>query len=209
MSPGPQDYLTVSEITITSFGYLHGQPPTAHLTVDLRAHFLDPDASPALRHLTARDQEVRNAVLDTAGIVPLIEATAAMARAYTSGPSADQHPLHIAVGCAGGRHRAPTVAAELQDLLSLDGYTVRLAHRDLAKPVAKHPAPTLNPDYQALDAEAYVYLRNVLRSTMADPDHWDGEGSESWILGQYIYWLAAGQPVDEDGFPDHQNNHQH
>lgn len=58
------------------------------------------------------------------------------------------------------------------------------------------------PTEDQLDADGYRYLRGILRDTMADPDLWDGEDSESYILGQYIKWLAAGQPRDEDGYPD-------
>lgn len=125
------------QITITSFGYLHGEPPAAHVTLDLRRHFRDPHFNPDLKHLTARDQRVRKAVLSTAGILPLIDATAATAKAYCSGPSADKHQLHIAVGCAGGRHRAATVVVELHALLLLDGYDVTVEHRDLDKAVVE------------------------------------------------------------------------
>lgn len=123
-------------VIIISFGYLHGEPPEgAHVVWDLRKHFRDPHVSPALRHLTAHDKEVREAVLDTAGIIPLIEAMAAAARAYASGPSADDNDVVFGIGCAGGRHRAATVAAELRELLALDGYDTTLIHRDLDKPV--------------------------------------------------------------------------
>lgn len=115
-------------ITITSFGYLHGDPPPAHLTLDLREHFRDPHVSPELRYMTAHDQAVRDAVLATPGIRDLVDATVAAAHAFLAGPTAA--PVTIAVGCAGGRHRAATVAMELGAIL---GGTV--AHRDLAKPV--------------------------------------------------------------------------
>jgi len=90
-------------VEIVSFGYLHGPPPAAHLTLDLRLHFRDPHVDPALREMTAYDEPVRRAVLDTDGIRNLIDATAAAVTAYRSGPSAG--PVTVAVGCAGGRHR--------------------------------------------------------------------------------------------------------
>jgi hypothetical protein len=58
----------------------------------------------------------------------------------------------------------------------------------------------LNPTAETLDAEAYRYLRDEISSTMAD-DAWDLDGAESWILAQYVRWLVAGQPRDEDGYP--------
>jgi RNase adaptor protein for sRNA GlmZ degradation len=41
----------------------------------------------------------------------------------------------IAVGCAGGRHRAPAIAAEAARLLESDGIPATVEHRDIGKPV--------------------------------------------------------------------------
>lgn len=119
-------------ITITSFGWLHGQPPAAHVTLDLRKHFRDPDVDPALRHQTAADQPVRDAVNATPGIPELIGATAALVQAFLAGPTPG--PVNVAVGCAGGRHRAATVAIELANLLEAAGVGVAVVHRDLHLP---------------------------------------------------------------------------
>ncbi|MDT0412749.1 MULTISPECIES: RapZ C-terminal domain-containing protein [Streptomyces] len=127
------------KITVTSFGYLHGEPPAAHLTMDLRHHFRDPHVDPSLRALTAEDRAVRRAVLRTPGIRPLLAATVAQALAYAAGPSAAQHSLRIAVGCAGGRHRAGTAALVLARRLRRRGHDVTLVHRDLARPVVERP----------------------------------------------------------------------
>lgn len=120
------------QITITTFGYLHSSPPNAHITLDLRTHFRDPHVSPELRHLTALDAPVRDAVLSTPGIAQLLDATLATAAAYLAGPSAG--PLTIATGCVGGKHRAGVVGAELHRRLLAD-HNVTLIHRDLDKPV--------------------------------------------------------------------------
>ncbi|MFF8100135.1 ATPase [Streptomyces sp. NPDC016640] len=119
-------------VSITSFGYLHGAPPAAHLTFDLRHHFRDPHISPALRHMTARDPQVRLAVLGTPGIRALIEAISAAILAYRTGPGGQ--PVDVAVGCAGGRHRAAVVAEAIQTALGALT-TATVTHRDLAKPV--------------------------------------------------------------------------
>ncbi|MFD8308099.1 ATPase [Streptomyces sp. NPDC059690] len=123
------------DVEIVSFGYLHGQPPTAHLTIDLREHFRDPHVSPELRHMTAQDHAVREAVINTPGIRDLVAATARAATAFRSGPSAG--PVVVADGCAGGRHRAPTFAAFLALALTTAGLRVRVQHRDLAKAVVE------------------------------------------------------------------------
>lgn len=123
------------EITITTFGYLHDAPPPAHITLDLREHFRDPHIDPALRYLTARDTAVHEAVRTTPGVLPLLDAAAHAVLAYLAGPSAG--PVTVAVGCAGGRHRAATVGDLLATTLAeTHGLDVTLTHRDLDKPVA-------------------------------------------------------------------------
>lgn len=125
----------MATVEIISFGYLHDAPPPAHLTIDLRHHFRDPHVSPELRYMTACDEPVRTAVLNTPGITDLVEATAAAVAAFASGPSAGT--VAVADGCAGGRHRAPTFATALADRLTADGHTVTVDHRDISKPVVQ------------------------------------------------------------------------
>ncbi|MFF4549234.1 ATPase [Streptomyces sp. NPDC001406] len=122
-------------VEIVSFGYLHDEPPTAHLTIDLRHHFRDPHVSPELRYLTADDEPVRAAVLGTPGVAALALATAAAVEAFASGPSAGT--ITVADGCAGGRHRAPAFARALAELLLDAGHDVTVRHRDLDKPVVQ------------------------------------------------------------------------
>jgi RNase adaptor protein for sRNA GlmZ degradation len=128
----------MADVEIVSFGYLHGAPPAAHLTIDLRHHFRDPHVSPELRYMTADDAPVRAAVMGTAGIAELVDATVTAVAAFASGPSAG--PVTVADGCAGGRHRAPTFARALADRLRSDGHSVTVTHRDLDKPVVQREA---------------------------------------------------------------------
>ncbi|MBC9730979.1 RNase adapter RapZ [Streptomyces sp. TRM68367] len=128
------------DIRITSFGHLHGPAPVgAHITLDLR-RFRDPHLDPSLRTLTARDRKVIRAVKRTPGIEQLLAATVAQAQAYARGPGAGQHPLHIAVGCAGERHHAGVTAYLLARRLRRRGHRVALHHRDLHRPVVEHAA---------------------------------------------------------------------
>ncbi len=122
-------------VHVVTFGYLHGAPPSAHLTVDLRVHFRDPHGNPALRHLTARDDAVYEAVRTTPGIEPLLDGVERTVLAYLAGPSAG--PITIAIGCAGGRHRAATVGSVLAAMLADLDVPVTLAHRDIAKAVVQ------------------------------------------------------------------------
>ncbi|MGW5925507.1 RapZ C-terminal domain-containing protein [Streptomyces anulatus] len=125
----------VSEVEIVSFGYLHGEPPAAHLTIDLRHHFRDPHVRPELRYMTADDAPVREAVLATPGITALVDATATAVGAFASGPTAGV--VTVADGCAGGRHRAPTFARALAERLTAAGHRVTVQDRDIAKDVVQ------------------------------------------------------------------------
>ncbi|WP_274914325.1 RapZ C-terminal domain-containing protein [Streptomyces sp. WZ-12] len=125
----------MAAVEIVSFGYLHNAPPPAHLTIDLREHFRDPHVSPELRYMTAADEPVRAAVLNTPGITALVEATATAVAAFAAGPSAGV--VTVADGCAGGRHRAPTFALVLAERLTAAGHRVSVRHRDLDKPVVQ------------------------------------------------------------------------
>ncbi|MFF3270399.1 ATPase [Streptomyces chrestomyceticus] len=129
------DRTALPAVEITSFGYLHAEPPPAHLTLDLRHHFRDPHVSPQLRYMTAHDEPVRRAVATTAGIGALVESAARAVGAFASGPSAGT--VLVATGCAGGRHRAPAVAMALADRLGRDGYSVIVRHRDIDAPVVR------------------------------------------------------------------------
>ncbi|MCX4971060.1 ATPase [Streptomyces sp. NBC_00654] len=143
----------MNTVVITSFGYLHDQEPPAHACYDLRHQFRDPHLRPELRYLTARDAAVRETVMGTDGILPLVHAMAATVDAYLAGPRQDE-PVTVAVGCAGGRHRSATVADALAAVLSGDtaaaagyrvgdlaeryearGLAVEVHHRDLDKDV--------------------------------------------------------------------------
>ncbi|MGW5877395.1 RapZ C-terminal domain-containing protein [Nocardiopsis terrae] len=115
-------------VHVTSFGYSYGDAPDdAHLVADLRDHFLNP--APHLPNLAFPDTRVREHVLSTPGINALIEALSAAADALICGPGADD--VVLAVGCSGGEHRAPTVAAAVAQRLQGRGHEVDLSHRDL------------------------------------------------------------------------------
>lgn len=122
-------------ITIVSFGHLHGAPPQAHLVADLRGHFRNP--APDLDiEVTFPDPRVVDQVRSTAGIAELVASLAGAARAM-----ADQGgETSLAVGCAGGNHRAPTVADQVAEVLQEQGHTVRLVHRDLPEASSTSPA---------------------------------------------------------------------
>ncbi|MFE9426215.1 ATPase [Kitasatospora sp. NPDC006697] len=123
-------------VRVVSFGFLHGGPPEgADLVLDLRRHFRDPHVDPALKYLTAHDEPVRRAVLSTPGIRELVACTAGVVEAFDLGPAGGV--VLVAVGCAGGRHRAATVTMALAARLTKLGLPVVIEHRDLDKPVVE------------------------------------------------------------------------
>lgn len=122
-----------ADIRIISFGYGHGPTPDAHITYDVRHHFKDPHVRPELRALTADDQAVRAAVLDTPGIVHLLSATVAAVHAFRRGPVAG--PITVAIGCVGGRHRSAVLANEAARWLAASGALISVTHRDMDRPV--------------------------------------------------------------------------
>lgn len=126
----------MARVEITSFGYLHGAEPDARIKLDLRHHFRDPHVNPELRHLTAHDQAVRDAVMATEGVEQLVQAAVDMVAAFLAGPRQEE-PVTVAVGCAGGRHRAATAASVLAERCTARGLAVDLVHRDLDKDVVE------------------------------------------------------------------------
>lgn len=121
-------------VRITSFGYLHGSPPSAQLTVDVRDLFRDPHVDPAMRQMTGRDQAVIANVLKQPGAERFARDIAHTA----SGLSIVRDDVTIAIGCAGGRHRSVVLAAYIANWLRRVGYRpATVEHRDIDKPVVE------------------------------------------------------------------------
>lgn len=118
-------------LCVISFGFLHAEPPIeADLIIDLRL-FRDPHIDPALREMTARDQTVVDTVLRTPGITEKITSLAFHAHLELT----EGFDVTIAVGCSGGRHRAPVVADQVAAAVRAYGWQADVVHRDLDKPV--------------------------------------------------------------------------
>ncbi|GAB2717312.1 RapZ C-terminal domain-containing protein [Kitasatospora kifunensis] len=132
---------TTKTVRIVSFGFGHpeGIPQGADAIHDLRRAYRDPHVSPEMRYLTARDSRVRRAVYRTPGIANQVRAIVLGVQALLEGPSGEE--VVIAVGCAGGRHRAASVAHICALLVrrQLD-VEVELVQRDLDLPVIERTA---------------------------------------------------------------------
>ncbi|MFI0934636.1 hypothetical protein ACH4RG_23300 [Streptomyces sp. NPDC021019] len=135
-------------IRVISFGYGHTglldddghnvlEPPTADVTLDLRRVLYNPHQDPAMRHLTGLDDTVHAHVLATPG-ARILALNTAMA-AHTLMHQAHPPVVTVAAGCAGGRHRAVSMARAVLDFLTDmsagGGYRTELVHRDAHRPV--------------------------------------------------------------------------
>ena len=119
-------------ITIISFGYGHGEPPTAHVTWDVSSLFRDPHIRPEMRELTGLHDDVVKNVFDQPGAVEfatMLAVTTERIRALTD-------DVIIAIGCVGGRHRSVVFARALYARMRWV-HRVELIHRDIDKPVIR------------------------------------------------------------------------
>lgn len=122
-------------IEITSFGYLHGEPPAnPDLLLDARHLIRDPHVDPTLRQMTGRDVEVQNAVMDTPGAEALVALLVQAAAALDVIADGDGW-VRVVIGCQGGRHRSVVLTEAVGTTLSLQGREVQIYHRDIDHPV--------------------------------------------------------------------------
>jgi RNase adaptor protein for sRNA GlmZ degradation len=104
----------MNKITLVSFGYLHGEPPKADVTIDLREMLSDPVHRPEgdMLDMTGLDEEVASFVFATPGAYKLVNNLFRLVKGV-----AEIKPIKLAIGCAGGRHRSVAVVEEIRWLL--------------------------------------------------------------------------------------------
>ncbi|MEU5632113.1 RNase adapter RapZ [Streptomyces rishiriensis] len=129
-------------IMLTSFGYLHlpqdsaGRPvpPQADRIEDVRDRLRDPAAAREILDLDGLNPRVQDVVLNTPGARELLANLAD----YACLPAG---PRRIAIGCAGGRHRACGLTELLARALRDRGREVEVEHLHVHLPrVLKTPA---------------------------------------------------------------------
>ncbi|MFJ4320640.1 hypothetical protein ACIP46_35960 [Streptomyces lavendulae] len=136
-------------IRLTSFGYLHlptgpdgsPVPPAADRIEDVRDRLRDPAAARDILDLDGLNPRVQDIVLNTPGARELLDNLADL----PAGPS------HIAIGCAGGKHRASGLTELLARELRARGREVVVDHRHVHLPrVLKTPTgtPTAQPEQE-------------------------------------------------------------
>ncbi|MCH0560347.1 RNase adapter RapZ [Streptomyces sp. MUM 16J] len=138
-------------IRLISFGYLHlptgpdgsPVPPAADRIEDVRDRLRDPAAARDILDLDGLNPRVQDVVLNTPGARELIANLAD----YADLPAS---PSRIAIGCAGGRHRASGLAEILARTLRDRGREVEVEHLHVHLPRvlnttanhAAHPSST-------------------------------------------------------------------
>ena len=119
-------------LTITSFGYKHGQP-SANVLIDVR--FLWNPYWTEFRHLRGTDKLVQNGVLSnsTCGVEKIEQVLDACLNLIALYGGAHRSPIVIAFGCTGGHHRSVAMAEMLSKRLKDKGIEHRVIHRDVSK----------------------------------------------------------------------------
>lgn len=125
------DRLTDTVITIASFGFARGMPPSADLVFDMR--FLrNPHWEETLRPMTGLDAPVADFIRqDPAFDEAMDRLTDLLGFLLPRYRSAGKAYVNIAIGCTGGRHRSVFVSEELSSRLREAGFCPTVAHRNL------------------------------------------------------------------------------
>lgn len=119
------------QVTLFSFGFKYGAPVDANIVWDVR--FLpNPYWQESLRHLTGRDESIKEFVLQSRSgdeflglLVPLLRFLLRENRAT------DKKELRLGVGCTGGHHRSVAVVEHLAQVLAREGVSLKYEHRDI------------------------------------------------------------------------------
>ena len=124
-------------ITVTSFGFARGMPPTADLVFDMR--FLDnPHWRPELRELTGRDGPVGNHIEKDPSFAPAFERIRELiADLLPRYERQGKSYVTIAFGCTGGRHRSVYAAEKMAQALRESGFSLTVLHRNLGSRAAE------------------------------------------------------------------------
>jgi UPF0042 nucleotide-binding protein len=120
-------------VSIESFGYRYGLPPSADLVFDVRflpnPHYID-----ELRPLTGLNEHLRDYVLNQPICVEFREHLDRMLEFLLPHyRNEGKSYLTIAIGCTGGRHRSVSIVEDLARHFPSDSVAVRINHRDIDK----------------------------------------------------------------------------
>ncbi|MBL8148656.1 MAG: RNase adapter RapZ [Blastocatellia bacterium] len=120
-------------LTLMSFGFKHGLPLAIDLLFDLR--FLpNPHFVPHLKQLTGKHTEVIDFMMKEPEVNETIEKLLNLLEFLIPKYEKEGRSyLTVGFGCTGGQHRSVLIAETIAKRLLLEGYKVRVAHRDIGK----------------------------------------------------------------------------
>ncbi|HEX5979487.1 MAG TPA: RNase adapter RapZ [Thermoleophilaceae bacterium] len=122
-------------VTFMTFGFKHGSPRDADLTLDVR--FLpNPHYEAELRELTGLDEAVIDYVEASDGIAEFYERlTPLLDYLLPAYEQEGKSHLTVGIGCTGGRHRSVVIAEHLARIYAPRGdLLIDVVHRDMDKP---------------------------------------------------------------------------
>ncbi|MGW6132222.1 RNase adapter RapZ [Cellulomonas sp. NPDC055163] len=123
----------VLRVNVVSFGFKYGLPLDADHVVDVR-FLANPYWITELRHLTGRDEPVRDYVLGLPGATDFVDRYASALEPVLAGYlHEEKRYVTIAVGCTGGKHRSVAISDALARRLRERGQRVTVTARDLGK----------------------------------------------------------------------------
>ncbi|MCL2595560.1 MAG: RNase adapter RapZ [Promicromonosporaceae bacterium] len=123
----------VLRVNVVAFGFKYGLPMDADHVADVR-FLANPYWISELRHLTGRDQPVREYVLSRPGALDFIERYVHALEPVLAGYLAEEKRYAtIAIGCTGGKHRSVAIAEEIAKRLREQGTRVSITTRDLGR----------------------------------------------------------------------------
>ena len=132
----------LTQIVIHTIGTLHPdalQNIPDGLYYDLGGRFRNPHDNPEMRYRTGLDPEVREHVLTTEGVMPMVERIAESAKAVLVTYANPRLKLvNVTIACRGGRHRPVAVAEEVAKYLRTDGFGVETQHHHINLPVIEN-----------------------------------------------------------------------
>lgn len=127
------DINEVLRVNVISFGFKYGIPLDADHVVDVR-FLANPYWITELRHLTGRDEPVRDYVLARPGAVEFIDRYVdALAPVLAGYLNEEKRYVTIAVGCTGGKHRSVAISEAIAERLRARGQLVSVSARDLGR----------------------------------------------------------------------------
>ncbi len=120
-------------VHLQSFGFRYGIPADSDLVFDVRflpnPHFVD-----ELRPLTGLDRAVSGYILKMPPCVEFLQHLRGLFEFLLPYYRKEgKSYLTVSIGCTGGRHRSVAMVEELRSSFAVEGVTLEVIHRDIAK----------------------------------------------------------------------------